>query len=424
MRVLVSRAGKSTGWIIASLYLACGVATFAPAQEAPQEFPLPQGDALGSVILEETAEDSNTDRFKGGALMPSPQDQQRIDGLIYEPDAIPLSQYRRQLDDSASLVSFSEYDIASDGETRPSYYAAIYSGSTGGAYFKVAAAICDMMRRTYERHRVRCVPLRSQGVGSNIQLMNEGRVQMALVQSNNNWEAQEGINPIPGARSVMSLHDEMGLLIVRRDSDIESLADLHGKRINIGPEGSASRELWLELLEQNEIDLDDFETIYSVAQDYNRQGICDDYIDAFGLWIGHPVPVIEESLACDSKVVGMGGELTRELVEQHPYYFNQVLPAGTYSNQNEAVDSYGFKASLIAYEPADPYVVYWVTRTIHENIETLRAEYPTFRSTTAEDLAEKGNFLPFHRGAACYWQTSPDACDWQEAYDPVARSRE
>ncbi|MGM0561831.1 MAG: TAXI family TRAP transporter solute-binding subunit [Pseudomonadota bacterium] len=425
LRTLLSEAGKSTGRIIASFCLACGLSTGAAAQEAAGTSPdIMKEQTHEETLAEEAIEDLDIDRFDDSLLTPLNQEQQVVDGLVYEPDAIPLSQYRRKLDSSETLVSFSEFDISSDGETKPSYYAAIYSGSTSGAYFKVAAQICDMMRRTYEQHRVRCVPLRSQGVGSNIELMKEGRAQMMLVQSNNNWEAQEGINPIPGARSVMSLHDEMGLLVVRRDSDIENVSDLRGKRINIGPEGSASRALWMELLRHYDISRDDLETVYGVAQDYNQQGICEDYIDAFGLWIGHPVPVIEDSLACDAKVVGMGGQTTEALVEEHPYYFNQVLPAGTYSDQEEEIQSYGFKASLIAYEPADPYVVYWVTRIIHENIETLRAEHPTFRSIEAADLFEKGNFLPFHPGSACYWETRPDACDWQDRYTPVAQSRD
>ena len=71
----------------------------------------------------------------------------------------------------------------------------------------------------------------------------------------------------------------------------------------------------------------------------------------------------------------------------------------------------------MAYEVADPYVVYWVTRIIHENIEQLKTEFPTFRSVMADDMYEKGNFLPFHKGAACYWETDLHACDWQQFYN-------
>lgn len=379
---------------------------------------MPMVDALSSIDI---------DRYDDALLDPVTSNPDLVNGLIYKPDAIPLSQYRRKFDSPENLAALSNTAvIAGDGKTERSYYAAIYSGSTSGVYFKVAARICEMMNRTFERHRVHCVPLRSQGVGSNIRLMKEGRVQLAIVQSNNNWEAQKGIAPIPGARSVMSLHDEMGLLVVREDSDIESVADLRGKRVNIGPEGSASRELWLELLSRYDIALDDLDIVYSVAQDYNELGICENYIDAFGLWIGHPASLIENTIGCGARVVGMGGPVTDEMVESKPYFFNQVLPAKTYSAQEKPVSSYGFKASLIAYEPADPYVVYWITRIIHENIEQLKKLNPTFGSVVADEMFEKGNFLPFHKGAACYWEIDAHACDWQPYYqqaDPGGAQR-
>lgn len=382
------------------------------------------GDANADMAPVDVLPDIDIDNYDDAMIDPAKSNPDLIDGLIYKPDAIPLSQYRRRATDPESLAALANTDvIAGDGQTERSYYAAIYSGSTSGVYFKVAAAICDMMSLTFDRHRVHCVPLRSQGVGSNIRLMKEGRVQLAIVQSNTNWEAQKGITPIPGARSVMSLHDEMGLLVVRNDSGIESIADLRGKRINIGPEGSASRELWIELLSRYNITLDDLDTVYGVAQDYNELGICENYIDAFGLWIGHPAALIEDTLGCGARVVGMGGPLTDEMVRANQYFFNQVLPAKTYSAQEKAISSYGFKASLIAYEPADPYVVYWITRIVHENVDRLKEMYPAFRSVVADDMFAKGNFLPFHKGAACYWETDAHACDWQSYYqqaDPKA----
>lgn len=414
------------GFLLANLVLVSGDRSLAYAQEPSAELGY-ESAAKSEAEIEKLDAELTTapdiDSFDAKPIYPEALRTDLIGGLVYKPDAIPLSQYKRQNTSTDSLIAHSNTGtLMGDGSQQKSYYAAIYSGSTNGVYFQVAATICKLMRQTYSRHRVHCVPMRSQGVGSNIELMKEGRVQMALVQSNNNWEAQNGINPIPGARSVMSLHDEMGMLVVRNDSGINSVSDLRGKRINIGPEGSASRELWLQLLGKHGIKLEDLEQVFDVAQDYNKLGICEDYIDAYGLWIGHPSSLIEESLTCDAKVVGMGGPLTEALVEENKYFFDQVLPARTYRAQEEAIKSYGFKASLIAYEPADPYVIYWVTRIIHENIEKLKSEYPTFRSVSASDLKAKGNFLPFHKGAACYWETDSRACDWQRFYEDPAQT--
>src|SRR3546814_1379649 len=52
-----------------------------------------------------------------------------------------------------------------------------------------------------------------------------------------------------------------------------------------------------------------------------RSGICNGYVDAYGLWIGHPTPTIAETLAsCDVELVGMAGSGADRLLAEKPYY--------------------------------------------------------------------------------------------------------
>ena len=320
----------------------------------------------------------------------------------YRPDAIPLSQSKK--------VSWS-------GRAADQYYLAIYSGSTTGVYFSVAGTICDLMRKTYDRHHIRCVPLRSGGTGSNIQLMNAGRAQVAMIQSDKNWEASQSILPIPDARSIMSLHNETGVIVARADAGIRSIADLRGKRINIGPENSATRQMWLSLLAANGMDKNDFRKVYGVAQDFNQPGLCQDYIDAYGIWIGHPSRLISDNLAaCKTHLIGMNGTETDRFVAEKAYLFKDTLPAGTYPGQKQPIDSYGIKASLIAASGANPYVIYWLTRIVHEHVTTLRHIHPVLRGLDPDEMRDKGNFVAFHQGAACYWHGDEELCAWQKEY--------
>src|SRR3546814_3544191 len=94
-----------------------------------------------------------------------------------------------------------------------------------------------------------------------------------------------------------------------------------------------------------------------------RSGICNGYVDAYGLWIGHPTPTIAETLAsCDVELVGMAGSGADRLLAEKPYYYRQVVPAGTYEGQARDLPTYGLKAVLVADRRADPYIVYWLDR--------------------------------------------------------------
>lgn len=313
----------------------------------------------------------------------------------YHPDAIPESQIRG----NPTQV------LTSGGSTQPEYFLAIYSGSTLGSYFSVANTICDVMATRFEEHRVRCVPLRSQGVSGNRELMRQGRAQVILVQSDTSWMAANGIEPIPTARSVASVHDEAGLLVVRRDSGINGPADLRNRRVNVGPAGSATRALWDDFLAANDIAPADLAAVYQVAQDYNMLGICDNYLDAYGLWIGHPTPTMVETLtACDARAVGMASPGADRLVAEKPFFFPQTVPAGTYPGQETDLHTYGFKAVLLADARAHPHVIYWLTRVLTEEVDQLRRRNPILGALDPEAMFHKGNFLPFHDGARKFWE--------------------
>lgn len=319
------------------------------------------------------------------------------DPLPYQPDAIPRYQYMK-VDENSTLTP--------TAPNKPKeYFLAIYSGSTRGTYFFIASALCRALDASFAQHHIHCVPLRSEGVSNNISLMNQGRAQFIIVQSDTNYYAANKKIDLPGGRSVMSLHDELGLLAVGADSGIHEPADLRGKRANLGPEGTASRALWEEFLGAQGIGLRDLSNVFSVALDLNAQGLCGGYIDAFGLWIGHPVATIARAVEdCNARVVGMWSPGTEKLVEQRGFYFRGEIPAATYANQKQPVISYGFKASLIAYQRVDPYIVYWLVRSVEENLDLLRKQHPALASVNGRDMFEKGNFLPFHEGAARYWR--------------------
>lgn len=318
--------------------------------------------------------------------------------LPYRPDAVPLYQY-----DPTAQRDGATIDL--DPARPPERFLTIYSGSTAGVYYFIASALCGALRLTYEQHRIHCVPLRSQGVASNVQLMKEGRAQMIIVQSDTNYRAATGEAPIPGARSVMSLHDEMGVMVVRRASGIDSPLGIRDKRVNLGPKGTALRQLWDQYLGSLGLTAADLRRADEVPPDFNRQGLCGDYLDAFGMWIGHPAAIITDILQnCDARLVGMWNNGLDALLAQHQYYFRQTLPAGTYHGQDAPLESFGIKASLLAYEPMDPDIVYWLTKTVAENVDRFRALHPALGNVDARVMFEKGNFLPFHPGAERYWR--------------------
>lgn len=307
----------------------------------------------------------------------------------FAPDGIPPRQF------SSSQTDPDQPDV---------YFLGIFGGSTAGVYYYVASAICDALRARFDEHRIRCVPLRSQGVASNRALMNEGRAQMIIVQSDTNYFAASGEVPIHGARSVVSLHNELGVLVAGPRVELKQLADFARYRVNLASPESVAHKLWLEYLGTFGLAEADVPRASGFAQDINYDGICDDFIDIFGLWSGHPVLALEAAAErCGARVLGMWHEGVASLLASREYYFRGHLPAGVYPGQDQPLDSYGIKASLVAHEATLPYIVYWVTKVLIEDVARVRSGHQALKALLPEEMFREGNFLPFHEGAQRYW---------------------
>ena len=320
----------------------------------------------------------------------------------FRPDGIPAQQISRD---------------PADPNAPSQYFMGIFSGSTHGIYYYVASSICEAMRARYDEHRIRCAPFRSQGVSSNRSLMNQGRAQFAIVQSDTNYYAATGQTPILGARSVLSLHDETGVLVSGPTTPFSGPDDLGQQplRLNLAPEGSAANALWLQYLESLEVTPVALGTVLGFAQDLNYEGLCTNFIDVFALWSGHPVPALERAVErCGAQLFGLWHPRLDSLLADRPYYYDSELPAGTYPGQTTPLRSYGVKASLIAHEQTDPYIVYWVTRVLIENVDFVRSRHPSLITLDPRQMFERGNFLPFHEGARYFW----DQLGWEPPAPP------
>lgn len=309
----------------------------------------------------------------------------------FRPDAVPLGQVTQS--------------TGANGKPTTAYFVAIYGGSSLGQYYYVANAICDAVNRRHAEHRVNCVALRSQGAGSNVQLLAQGRSQMAIVQSDMAYQAASGESPVPGMRSVASLHPELGVLVVGPRSEISAPKDLRGHRLTIPPPGTAANLMWGEYLPAMGLQRSDMAEVAAYKQDYSYYALCNRMVDVFGIWVGHPLAVIDTTIRkCGAKVVGMWDPKLEVLMKSKPYYFRGRIPAGTYGGQEQALDSWGVKAALVAHEKTKDHIVYWVTRVIVEDVALLRKTSPVLSALDVTEMHAQGNFLPFHPGALRYWQ--------------------
>jgi TRAP transporter TAXI family solute receptor len=195
-------------------------------------------------------------------------------------------------------------------EERFDFFASLGTGPTNGVYYPVGGAICTIVNEDLRSSGVRCSSETTPGSVYNIDALQSGELEFALVQSDVAFAAYNGEGVFAGApfrdlRSVLLLHSELVTIVAR--PEIHQLSDLSGKRINVGPEGSGSRSTWDNI--QTALGWTPAQTprIVDMSIDQIGAALCSGSIDAALLVLGHPSPRIRAMLdACALNLLAVG----------------------------------------------------------------------------------------------------------------------
>lgn len=101
------------------------------------------------------------------------------------------------------------------------------------------------------KHDIKVTLQRSLGSQENLQRLNDGQVDIAFVQSGSTEQAEARRE---GLVSLGSLFTEPVWLFMREPAAVTQLADLKGKKINLGPEGTGVPKLFRKVLELNGVE--------------------------------------------------------------------------------------------------------------------------------------------------------------------------
>lgn len=149
-------------------------------------------------------------------------------------------------------------------------------------------------------------------------------------------------------------------IFFRKDIQGAGLENLQGRRISIGPEGSGTQVLSLELLAQNGLD-QNFAQLLPLTLQETAGNLLGGTIDAAFLMASWHSPVIQQLLTTES-IKLMNSPRADAYVALYPYLDKLVVPAGTANlakNQPpENVSILATKASLVVRKDLHPTIKY------------------------------------------------------------------
>jgi TRAP transporter TAXI family solute receptor len=287
----------------------------------------------------------------------------------------------------------------------------IGTGGVTGVYYAAGGAICRLMNKDRAKHGIRCSVESTGGSVFNVNTIRAGELDFGVAQSDVQYNAAKGLKQFEkdGAfkdlRAVFSLHPEPFTVLARKEANITKLADLKGKRFNVGNPGSGTRASMDELMTAMGWKLSDFALASELKADEHGAALCDNKIDAFFYGVGHPSANIQDPITtCGAKLVPVTGPAVDKIVAAAPYYAKVNIPGGLYIGNPNPTPTYGVLATFVTSAKVPDATVYELVKAMFENFDDFKKLHPAFAHLDPKDMVKNGNSAPLHPGAVKYYK--------------------
>ncbi|GAA3766614.1 TAXI family TRAP transporter solute-binding subunit [Streptomyces phyllanthi] len=294
-------------------------------------------------------------------------------------------------------------------EEPPTGNITISTGPTSGVYQQYGKRLRDAMAKNMPGLKVELET--SDGSQQNVARVADGEADFAIAAA----DAVETYRTVDKAgfdrlRGLVRLYDDYVQLVVPHSSGIETVKDLQGKRVGVGPKRSGVRLIAERVLRAAELDPEkdikpQNDTIRT-APDRLRKG----KIDAFFWSGGLPTRGLQElAKVYGFRFIPISSEVVDELHgqgEAFRYYRSALMPGDAYWSvqRGASVQTLTVANLLITRADMDPRLVEWLTRTVIRNRDTIGSDV---HAAQLVDLrtAIYTDPLPLHKGAGRYYRS-------------------
>lgn len=303
------------------------------------------------------------------------------------------------------------HEILSTRSETQSKFLTIGTGGVTGVYYPTGGAICRLINRNRGDHGIQCSVESTGGSVYNLNALLNGELDIGIAQTDLQYHAYHetcdvtSLAPNADLRSVVNLYIEPLTVLALRESNIRTMYDLKGKRINVGVPGSGQRETVSTLIKSLGWTLKDFSLVSELNPVEQSQALCDKKVDAIIFSAGHPNGSIQEATAtCSASIIPLEGPEINKILEKYPYYTLSSVPGKMYFGTPDAQSTFGTRVGVVSTANVSSDIIYLVTKAIVEHFEAFKKVHPAFANLELIDLVGDTNIIPIHCGALRYFR--------------------
>ncbi|KQT10313.1 TAXI family TRAP transporter solute-binding subunit [Ramlibacter sp. Leaf400] len=298
--------------------------------------------------------------------------------------------------------------LAFAGAAQAQQFFRIGTGGTSGTYYPVGGMIANNVSQP---GKIVVTAQASNGSLANVNAIAGGAMESGFSQSDvATWAftgtgAFEGKPKIADLRMIANLYPESIHLVVKKGSNIKSVADLKGKRVALDEPGSGTLINARMVLAAYGVKEADIKPEY-IKPNQAGDKLKDGALDAFFFVGGAPAGAIAElaSGGTGIELVPLTGPQAEGLRKANPYFATDSIAANTYKDV-AAVQTLAVGAQWVTSAKADTETVYQITKSLFSDAtqKALQAGHAKGKLITKEN-AIQGVGIPFHPGAEKFYK--------------------
>lgn len=277
----------------------------------------------------------------------------------------------------------------------------IGTGGQSGTYYPLGGALAKVWNENIADFSMKVEATRA-SVENSIKV-DKGDQLVGIAMGDTVQKAYQGKEPFKGKLNLnvlFALYPNVVQIVVPKDSAIQSVVDLKGKKVSLGAAGSGTRVSAVTILAAlgiAEADMDAQSLDYSTTANAIANGQIDAGFITSSLGVG---AITELALSRDVKILSFTDEEIAKVSEVIPAYQAIDAEADIYNNVP------AFKAPavwnvLIVNENMDEELAYQMTKTAYEHIDSIQKTVKVTTATTPAN-ATKLSDVPLHPGALRY----------------------
>ena len=277
------------------------------------------------------------------------------------------------------------------------------TGGEAGTYYAFGSVLAQYVSNN---SNLSATAITGNGSKANIEDLDAGDVQLGFCQSDVMSYAYDGTNLFADTGAVGSFSVAAALYmeqvqIVTMNPDIKTVADLKGKIVSIGAQGSGVYFNAIDVLGAYGMTEADITPVYQSFGD-SAESLKDKKIDAAFIVAGAPTTaIVDLSTSAQVYLVSIDDEHMDKLLASSPYYSAYTIAADVYGTP-EDVQTVAVAAVVLVRDDVSDDDVYTFVSTIFDNIDAISEQHGKGAELSLE-FASSMTSVPYHPGAAKYF---------------------